>query len=153
MNVTSPVSGAAQTGHSAPTFTVVADIPPNAQSRQYAVTANGGTQPFTDTHSASKPFTTTVSRPAILRQPPVPNPVTGVVGNSPKNNYGILTRKGTLPLTGQSPQVSTIRTELGIVAGADVADADAVRAMISAHIGVLTQLAAGIGDTAVSGIL
>jgi hypothetical protein len=37
--LTTPVTGTAQTGLTSPTYTVVADTPPNAYSKQYAVTA------------------------------------------------------------------------------------------------------------------
>lgn len=151
--LSSPVTGTAQTGLTSPTYTVVEDTPPNAQSKQYAVTALGGTQTGVDVHGASKPFTFTASRPAQIRSAPVPNPVTGVMANSPRNVYTLLTRKGTVPGSNQNPQVSLIRTEVTVVAGADLQEPANVRAMASFHFGCLSQLSAGIGDTAVTALL
>jgi len=37
--LSSPVTGAAQTGLTSPTYTVTADTPPDANAKQYAVTA------------------------------------------------------------------------------------------------------------------
>lgn len=151
--LSSPVTGSAQTGHSAPTFTVVADQAPNNQSKQYAVTGNGGTGPFAAVHAASKPFTVTFSRPATLRQAPVPNPVTGVVGNSPRNVYSVLVRKGLVPVAGQNPQVTTLRCDLSVVSGADLVEPDDIRAALSFLIGCLNQQSAGIGDTLINALL
>ncbi|DAD51564.1 coat protein [ssRNA phage Esthiorhiza.3_4] len=153
INVTSPVTGTAQTGLTSPTYTLTADTPPNAQSKQWAVTALGGTQTGVDVHGASKPFTLTVSKPANIRIAPIPNPSTGVIGNSPRNVYTVMVRKGVLPLAGQSPQVSVLRVDFSVVAGSDMADAEDVRAAVSLLIGALSQQSAGIGDTLVSAII
>jgi hypothetical protein len=153
VNVTSPVNGAAQTGHSAPTFTVVADQAPNSFSKQWAVTANGGTQPFTAVHGASKPFTVTFSRPSTIRAAPVPNPVTGIVGNSPRNVYSVLVRKGVVPVAGQNPQVSVLRCDLSVVSGSDLVEPDDIRAALSLLIGALSQQASGLGDSLINNLL
>jgi len=153
ISVTSPVTGSAQTGLTSPTYTVVADVPPNAFSKQYAVTALGGTQTGVDVHGSSKPFTITFSRPAQIRSAPIPNPVTGVMGNSPRNVYSVLVRKGTVPLTGQNPQVMTLRCDLAVVAGADLAEPEDIRAALSLLIGTLSQQSAGLGDTLVNNLL
>lgn len=151
--LSSPVTGAAQTGLTSPTYTVVSDQAPNAYSKQWAVTALGGTQSGVDVHGASKPFTFTASRPAQIRSAPVPNPVTGVMANAPRNVYTLLTRKGVVPGASQNPQVALIRTEVSVVAGSDLQEPANVRAMASFHIGCLSQLSAGIGDTAVTALL
>jgi hypothetical protein len=151
--LTSPVTGAAQTGHSAPTFTVVADQAPNSFSKQYAVTGNGGTGPFTAVHAASKPFTVTFQRPSTIRSAPVPNPVTGVVGNSPRNVYTVLVRKGLVPVAGQNPQIGVLRCDLSVVGGADLVEPDDIRAAVSFLIGCLNQQASGLGDTLINNLL
>jgi hypothetical protein len=153
INVTSPVTGGVQTGHSAPTFTVVADQAPNSFSKQWAVTGNGGTQPFAAVHGASKPFSITFQRPAQIRSAPVPNPVTGVVGNSPRNVYTVLVRKGLVPVTGQNPQVGVLRCDLSVVSGADLVEPDDIRAALSLMIGGLNQQSAGLGDTLINNLL
>ncbi len=153
VNVTTPVTGSAQTGFTAPTYTVVADTPPNAYSKQWAVTALGGTQVGVDVHGASKPFTFTASRPQQVKSAPVVNPNTGVMGPSPRNVYSFLTRKGAVPGTSQNPQIMLIRTEVSVVAGTDLLEPEDVRAGLSLHIGALTQQSAGIGDTCITNLL
>jgi hypothetical protein len=154
VNLTTPVTGSAQTGFTTPSFTITADLPPNAYSKQYAVTAAGGTGLSTvDAHAASSPFTITFSRPANVRSAPIANPVTGVIGNSPRNVYSIIVRKGEKPGTNQTPQVAVLRCDLAVVAGADVTEPDDVRAALSFLVGSLTQVSAGLGDTLINNVL
>lgn len=151
--LTSPVTGTAQTGLTSPTYTVVADVPPNAYSKQYAVTALGGTQTNVDVHGASKPFTITFARPANIRPAPVVNPTTGIMPNSPRNVYSVIVRKGMNPGTNQNPQIGVLRVDLSVVAGADLVEPEDIRAALSLLIGSLSQQSAGIGDTLVNGLL
>jgi hypothetical protein len=153
ITVTSPITGTAQTGLTSPTYTLTADIAPSNNGKQNAVTALGGTQAGVVTHSVAAPFTVSAFRPANLRQLGNPNPVTGLVANVPKNQYKVITRKGVLPLAGQPYQLLLITTTVDVPAGSDLADPANVRAALSAHIGALSQQSAGIGDTAVSGII
>ena len=154
VNVTSPVAGSTQTGFSSPSFTVVTDTPPNAYSKQYAVTAAGGTGLSTvDVHAASNPFTVTISRPQNVRSAPIANPVTGVIANSPRNVYSVIVRKGQKPGINQTPQVAVLRCDLAVVAGADVTEPDDVRAALSFLIGTLNQVSAGLGDTLINNVL
>jgi hypothetical protein len=151
--LSSPVTGGAQTGFSSPTYTVVADTPPNSYSKQYAVTALGGTQALVDVHGASKPFTVTFQRPNNIRSAPVPNPVTGVMPNSPRNVYSVVVRKGMIPGVSQNPQVAVLRCDLSVVAGADLQEPEDVRAALSLLIGSLNQQSAGLGDTLINALL
>jgi len=153
ITVTSPITGAAQTGLTTPTYTLTADTPPNPNGKQNAVTALGGTQTGVSVHSVAAPFTVAAFRPAILKQLGKANSVTGVINNVPKNVYKVNTRKGVLPLAGQPYQTMLITTTIEVPAGADLADAANIRAALSAHIGALSQQSAGIGDTSVSGII
>lgn len=153
VSVTSPVTGSAQTGLTSPTYTVVLDSPPNAYSKQWAVTALGGTQTGVDVHGASSPFTITFSRPAAVRSAPIVNPTTGVMGNSPRNTYSVLVRKGTKPGSGQNPQTMLLRCDFGVIAGADLTEPEDIRAALSLLIGSLTQQSAGIGDMLVNNLL
>lgn len=153
ITVTSPITGAAQTGFTTPTYTLTADIAPDANGKQNAVTALGGTQTGVTTHSVAAPFTITASRPRVFKALGKPNPTTGLVNSVPMNVYKVLTRKGVLPLAGQPYAVAIVRTEISVPAGSDTADAANLRAMLSAHIGALSQQSAGIGDTAASGIV
>jgi len=151
--LTSPVTGSAQTGLTSPTYTVVADTPPGSNGKQWAVTTLGGTQTGGRAHSASDPFTLTFERPSSVRQAPIPNPVTGVIGNVPRNNYTCRLRKGVLPLAGQNPQVMLFTGTFAVPAGSDLADAVNVRAGLSAYIGALSQQSAGWGDTLISAVI
>lgn len=153
ITVTSPITGAAQTGLTSPTYTLTADIAPDNNGKQNAVTAVGGTQTGVTTHSVASPFTITASRPRTFRSLGKPNPTTGLVKDVPVNVYKVLTRKGVTPLAGQPYAVAIIRTEISVPAGADTYDAANIRAALSAHIGALSQQSAGIGDTSVSGII
>jgi hypothetical protein len=100
-----------------------------------------------------KPFTITSFRPKVFQALGKPNPTTGVIKYVPMNRFRVLTRKGVLPLAGQSPVPAMIDSIMLIPAGSDSADAPNIRAMASLHIGALTQQPAGIGDTLVSGIM
>lgn len=151
--LTSPITGGAQTGFTSPTYTIVTDYPPSNNGKQYAVSALGGTQSGVDVHSVSKPFTITVLRPANLKALPAANPVTGVIKTIPKNTYKIIVRKGAVPGANQNPITAVIRCDLEIPAGTDTNEPEELRAMISAFIGALNQISAGLGDTVTSGIL
>jgi hypothetical protein len=153
INFTSPVTGAAQTGLTSPTYTLVSDLAPDSNGRQQAVTALGGTQTSVRTHSSTDPFTITSFRPKVFQSLGKPNPTTGVIKYVPMNRFRILTRKGVLPLAGQSPVPAMMDTICSIPAGSDSADSPNLRAMASLHIGALTQQPAGIGDTLVTGIM
>lgn len=150
---TSPVTGAAQTGFTAPTYTHVADTAPNANGKQVAVTALGGTQTGVTTHTVASPFTLTFVRPKSFKLLGQPNPVTGRLPSVPMNSYSVITRKGVTPLSGQPAKAMVIRTIIDVPAGADSYDAANVRAALSAHIGALSQQSAGVGDTAATGIM
>jgi len=152
-NPTSPITGAAQTGLTSPTYTTSPDIAPDVNGKQVAVTALGGTQTGVTAHSISSPFTGTCVRPKVMRTLPSPNPVTGVVKNVPKNSTKVITRKGVIPLAGQPPSMMIITTTIDVPAGSDTADANSVRAALSMHLGLLAQQSAGIGDVVVTGIL
>jgi hypothetical protein len=148
-----PVTGAAQTGLTAPTYTIAADNAPDANGKQYYVSALGGTQTGVLAHSVAAPFTLSMFRPKVLKSLAPLNPVTGVLRSVPMNTYKVITRKGVLPLAGQSFKTGWIKTELEIPAGSDLADPLSLRAMISAHIGLLTQISSAIGDTVVTGTI
>lgn len=153
VTVTSPITGGPQSGFTSPTYTLTADIAPDNNGKQNAVSAIGGTQTGVNSHSVAAPFTITAVRPKVLKTLGNPNPVTGVVKNVPRNTYKVITRKGVLPLAGQPYQTMLITTTIDVPAGSDLADAPNVRAALSAHAGAIWQQSSGIGDTAVSGIL
>lgn len=152
-SLTSPITGGAQTGFTSPTYTHVADVAPDVNGRQVAVSALGGTQTGVTVHSVASPFTVTIVRPKSFKQlgPVVPN--TGLVARVPKNSWKIIVRKGVTPLAGQPAALMVIKIDIDVPAGADTADAANIRAAISAAVGALNQQSAGLGDTLVSGVL
>lgn len=153
MNITSPITGGAQTGFTAPTYTNVADQATDVNMKQWAVTATGGAGNTPVVHSASSPFTISVWKPKAFKVLGKPNPVTGLLPNVPINVYKVIVRKGTVPLAGQPPAISYVKAEIGIAAGADTAAPVDCRALMSAFAGAVAQLSSGGGDTAVTGLL
>lgn len=151
ISLTSPITGAAQTGLTSPTYTIVLDTAPDSNGKQWAVSALGGTQSGVTTHTVSSPFTVTVVKPKSFKQLGSVNPVTGQLASVPKNQWIVLVRKGVLPLAGQPYSVMPMKLTMDVPAGADTADAPNVRAGISAMIGALNQISAGFGDSAVTG--
>lgn len=150
--LTTPITGAAQTGFTAPTYTVVADVAPDVNGKQHAVSALGGTQAGVTVHSIQSPFTVTFIRPRAFKYLGKTNPVTGLLPSVPKNSWKVITRKGVTPLAGQPTSIMNITTTFDVPAGADTADAANVRAAIAAHFGACNQQSAGAGDSFVSGI-
>jgi len=153
INPTSPITGGAQTGFTTPTYTITADTPPSVNGKQWAVTAIGGTQTGVDLHSVSKPFTLSVFRPAVLKSLPAASPTTGVIKSVPSNVYKIIVRKGGLPALNQAARIAQIKCEISIPTGIDTYEPEDMRAMISLLVGFLNQQSAGVGDTAVQGLL
>jgi hypothetical protein len=151
--LTSPVTGAAQTGFTSPTYTVAADQAPDVNGKQYVVTALGGTQTGVTAHSTSSPFTVTGWRPKNSKALGTPNPVTGIIPNIPNNTYKIVGRKGTTPASGQAVRPMTFTMEFPIPAGTDANDAANVRGLLSLMFGVAAQVSASWGDTLVTGTL
>lgn len=148
----SPVTGGPQTGFTSPTYTHVADTPPDVNAKQYVVTALGGTQAGVNVHSIAAPFTVSMFRPKVFK---TLKPVNSqnVLPEVPYNTFKVITRKGVLPLAGQAARNMVITTMIELPAGSDLADAPNVRAALSMHIGTLWAQSAGVGDTAVSGVL
>jgi hypothetical protein len=153
VSISSPVTGATQTGLTSPTYTHVADQAPDVNAIQRAVTALGGTQTGVDVHSVAKPFTTSVFKPKVFKVLGRINPVTGQIQSVPMNVYKVITRKGVLPLAGQPAVLARMTTIIEIPAGSDTADAANLRGMQSMHIGTLDQVSSGLGDTTINGVL
>lgn len=151
--LTTPVTGAAQTGFTSPTYTLTADTPPaGSGGKQWAVTALGGTQTGVTTHSIARPFTLSILPPKSWRTLEAVGS-DGVIRNVPRNVTRVVGRVGCLPLAGQANQVAICRVSLEIPAGADTADSAQIRALVSATVGALSQQPAGLGDTLITGIL
>lgn len=148
-----PLTGAAVTGLTTPTYTLTVDVAPSINGKQYAVTALGGTQTNVEVHTVSKPFTLTFFRPQVLRTLPQANPVTGVIKNVPVNTYKMITRKGAVPSVNQAPMTARITTVIEVPAGTDTYEPEDIRAMVSAHFGAGWAQASGIAETLMSGVM
>lgn len=147
---TTPITGSTQTGLTSPTYTIATDSNPTQYGKQVYVTALGGTQPGVLAHSVAAPFTGSMFKPPQAKTLQPVNPVTGVLRAVPVNTYKVNTRKGMLPLAGQAYKTGMVRTEIDVPAGADLADPLSVRAMLSFHIGLLTQLSNELGNSALT---
>lgn len=152
-NPSTPVTGTAQTGFTSPTYTLTVDTSPSNNSKQWAITALGGTQTGVEAHSVSKPFTLSVFRPQQLKTLPQANPLTGIIKNVPLNTYKVISRKGASPGANQSALVPRITTTIDVPAGTDTYEPEELRALLSLHIGALSAQSAGIGDMVVTGIM
>lgn len=154
IQVTSPITGGAQTGLTSPTYTTTVDSAPAGNpGEQVAVTALGGTQTGVRAHSISSPFTVNFTRPSSPQVMPKANPVTGKYPAIPVNRYTIVTRKGVLPLAGLPYETMLIKTTIEVPAGSDTADPANIRAGLSCHLGACWQQTAGLGDLLIDGIL
>lgn len=153
ISLTTPVTGGAQTGFTAPTYTLTPDTASDVNGKQWAVTALGGTQAGVTAHAASSPFTWAYYKPKVYRLLGKPNPMTGLISNVPKNIHRFNTNKGVSIAAGQPVQVAYIKTEIGVPAGSESYDAPNLRAMVSMHVGSVTQISSGAGDTLVTNII
>lgn len=140
------------TGLTNPTYTWVSDFAPDNSSRQWAVSALGGTQTNVRTHTNGDPFTFTI-RKSPYRGLGAKNPVTGAYGTVPKNKIECLTRKGVYIDSAGVVQVVNIRTIAEIPAGAEQADAINIKAAIANHHGVLTEEINDYVDTLITGLI
>lgn len=153
VTVTSPVTGAAQTGLTSPTYNIAADSNPAPHAKQWFVFGLGGTQTGVTAQSVSSPFHVSVWKPPVFKYIGAVNPVTGALGQVPMNVYKVIVRKGVTPLAGQPPKVLICRAEIEVPAGSDIADPTNVAAALSLFIGTLTQVSSGLGDTVRQGTI
>lgn len=146
------ITGGAQTGFTTPGYTVTTDIASDTNGKQWAITAITGTQAGVTSHSPQSPFTWSYWRPKVAKLLP-PIGLNAQYSNVPLNKHTMITRKGVTIAANQPPRVAQARIEIEIPAGAESYDPANVRALISATVGALNQLSAGIGDTVTSNIL
>lgn len=147
-------SGAAVgAGFTTPTFTLVADLAPDVNSRQWYVSAKGGTQPSgVRVHSAGDPFTQTIRR-VPYRALPARNLVTGNYPNVPMNRIEFLTRKSVIIDSAGTRRVMNLRTVAEIPAGAEIYDPDNIKASVSAHEGTIGEETADLADSYITGVI
>lgn len=146
------ITGAAQTGFTSPTYTLVADLAPDVNSRQWVITACGGTQTGARISTAGDPFTITIRR-APYKARPAPNPVNGSYGNVPMNRIEVLGRKGVYIDSSQTVREARLRLIAELPAGCESSDAVNVRALVSMFLGQLAEEAADYGDSLISAVI
>lgn len=150
--LTSPITGAAQTGFTSPTYTIVADVAPSQNGKQFAVTALGGTQAGVTPHTATSPFTITFVRPQQIKMlPPIGN--NGQYSSVPVNVYKLIGRKGVTPAAGQPDRIASATLVIEVPAGSETYDPAEIRGLLSALLGAANQVAAGIGDTVITNVM
>lgn len=148
----SSTTGGAQTGFTSPTFTLVDDTPPALNAKQKTVSALGGTQGSATANSVNAPFTATFYKPAAVRQLPAPNPVSGLRGAIPNNQYKLIIRKGGNAAVGV-PVTAIVRITWDIPAGMETYNPDEVKAMTSFLVGILSEESADLGETLLTAVL
>ncbi len=154
INLVQTFNGSTITEFTSPTYTFSSDIAPDNRSEQAYCSSVGGTQTGVVAHTASKPFTATVKRPAKIRllSDASFNATSGRYANVPKNNYDVILRKGVDVASGQT-EVMPIRLSLAVPAGADAYDLANIHAGISAMIGILSTISDEIANAAETGTI
>lgn len=141
---TNPVAGAAITGLTSPTFTLSSPSNlPDANAKQYTVTALGGTQTGVAVHSTSSAFR------AIFWVPRIIKAIKAVVGvltlqKVEYNTYAMVVDKGVTPFAGQPPANMKVSIKFEVPAGAETNDSNSVAACISLAGGLLSAEASDI---------
>lgn len=148
----SPVTGAAVTGLTTPTYTHVTDMAPAINAVSRAVSALGGTQGGASANSAAYPFTCTLFKPQPLKGLPAANPLTGLRGAVPMNQWKLIIRKGGDAAAGV-PGIAVARLTIDVPAGMESYDPDEIRALCSFIGGLLNSNANGLADSIVTGVV
>lgn len=140
MLLTSPLTGAAQTGLTSPTFTLLDDTAPSSNGKQMYVSAVGGTQIGVEENSISRPFTLTMFKPANIKVPTAGIlEAAGLITNVPKNTNKVKTRKSVSVNAVGGYGLLDITTTFDIPVNSPESDLVSIKSAISAHIGALQQ--------------
>jgi len=146
-NLTTPVTGAAQTGFTTPTYTLTADNNPGNNGKQWIVSALGGTQVGVTSHSASDPFTVSVFKPLAYKVAAFVS--TTIFKKPPRNQYQVIVRKGVTVNSNFPKDICIMKYYVDVPAGSESLDPANLRAMVSLMVGGLYQQSAGFGDSIV----
>lgn len=147
------ITGATVTGLTSPTYTVAADVGPSTLTKQYVVTALGGTQTDVSLHSVASPFLVSLTRPAAFKPLSIINPTTGRLQSVPRNVWKGVCLKGATPLSGQASVPLIGRFEFAIPAGVDSADPNEIKAFMSFFGGLFWNQANGITASFIDGVI
>ncbi len=146
------ITGGTITSFTSPTYTLVDDTAPVVNAKCKAVSALGGTQGTASANSASLPFTETFYKPAVLRALPPANPVTGLRGQIPTNQWKLIIRKGGNVASGIPAQI-TIRLTIDVPAGMETYAPDDVKASVSFLVGLLNEESQDLAESLITGVL
>lgn len=148
----SSITGGTVTGLTTPTYTLVDDIAPAVNAKQKTCTALGGTQGSATANTADKPFTETFYKPQKMQSLPPANPVTGLRGAVPHNQWKLIVRKGGDVASGV-PATIVGRLTIDVPAGMESYAPDQIRAFVSFLVGLLNEESADLADTLITGVL
>ncbi len=121
-------------------------------AKQKTITSITGTVGNASPNTVSEPFTSTFYKPAVVKTLPAANPVSGLRGQVPNNQWRLVVRKGGEAAAGV-PVVAIARLSIDIPAGMDSYDPDNVRALISYLVGLLNEESADLADTMLTGVV
>lgn len=148
ITLTGTVTGTAVTGFTSPTYTLSADVAPEVNAKQAAVTTIGGTQNGVVSHSIASPFTVTFMRPKVF------NTAKNVAGGKTQlNKYTLLIRKGMIVDGFNQVRTGNVRITVEIPNGSEDADAPAVKAMMSLASGCLVEDINDLITAAITGVM
>lgn len=148
----SSTTGGTVTGLTSPTFTLVDDVAPVVNAKQKTVSALGGTQTGASANTASRPFTATFYRPAAIKPLPSANPVTGLRGQIPNNQYKLIIRKGGFAAA-DVPVTAIARLTIDVPAGMDSYNPVELQSMVSFLVGLLNEESNDLAETLLTGVL
>lgn len=148
----SPIAGLPQPGFTTPTMTLVRDIDPARNARQWYVSAVSG-MPGVDSHSAEKPFTITMRQPTVTAVLGVANVSgTGFYVKVGRNKYHVFVRKsGQLNATTGQRGMIYIDSTIDLPAGMAGRDDAAVKAAVSLAFGAVVEIGPDIITSLTSG--
>lgn len=153
LSISSPVTGAAITGLTSPTYTLSEDTPPEANAKSLVVTTLGGTQTNVRAHALSDPFSITVWKPKVPKALPAKNSITATYPNVPMNSYAIIVRKGVYIDSSSVLRQCTLRVLMDVPAGADASDVVNIKSALSLLGGVMFAEGDDLADLLSKGLL
>lgn len=148
----SSITGGTQTGFSGHAYTLADDVAPAFNAKAKVVSACTGTQTGATANSVSNPFTITFYKPAVLKTLPAANPISGLRGNIPVNQYKLVVRKGGSSASGV-PCVAVCRVTWDIPAGMDSYTPIEIQALNALLVGLLNEESADLSDTMITGTI
>jgi len=152
LTITSPITGAAMTGFTAPTHTHVSGTAPQYNGNQRLITSLGGTQTGAQVNSTTVPFRLNFVTPQVIKGPAPLNSVTNKLAGNNRNKWLFLGQKGglLLPSSYVYDQLNA-RLELDVPAGLETASPGEIKSFLSAFIGALWGNSASLADTIIAG--